>query len=150
MKGNYNLSIWKEQNDVHDSYFDFHIEDGSLAQYMTSQEKKDLEIELVNTVKGIDDLDELLTLYMERFQTKEVYLEHREEAEEVIWKKYVYTTSYVESLQNAFNETFFNKTGELKRMLLGTYTKKEDVYKRPLTKMMQDIAKQLKIETLVG
>lgn len=91
---------------------------------------------------------ELLKLYRERFQTKEVYQEHREEVEEVIWKKYVYTATYVDSLQVAYNN-FIDKSGELKRLLLGTYPNPEDVYKRPLTKMVQDVAKQLKIDTLV-
>lgn len=148
-KGNYDVSMWKEINDINDSYFDFHIEDDSLAQYMVSHDREDLDINVIDTIKGEPDLDELLVLYRERFQTKEVYQEHREEAEEVIWKKYVYTATYVDSLQVAFNNNFIDKSWELKRLLLGTYPNPEDVYKRPLTKMVQDVAKQLKIDTLV-
>lgn len=148
-KGNYDVSIWKEANDINDSYFEFHIEDDSLAQYMVSHNREDLDINVVDTIKGEPDLDELLVLYRERFQTKEVYQEHREEVEEVIWKKYVYTATYVDSLQVAFNNNFIDKSWELKRLLLGTYPNPEDVYKRPLTKMVQDVAKQLKIDTLV-
>ncbi len=148
-KGNYDVSMWKEANDINDSYFDFHIEDGSLAQYMVSHNREDLDINVIDTIKGEPDLDELLELYRERFQTREVYQEHREEAEEVIWKKYIYTATYVDSLHVAFKNTFIDKSGELKRLLLGTYPNPEDVYKRPLTKMVQDVAKQLKIDTLV-
>jgi hypothetical protein len=148
-KGNYDVSMWKEANDINDSYFDFHIENGSLAQYMVSHDRDDLDIDVINTIKGEPDLDELLDLFKERFQTKEVYQEHREEVEEVIWKKYVYTATYVDSLHVAFKDTFIDKSGELKRLLLGTYPNPKDVYKRPLTKMVQDVAKQLKIDTLM-
>ena len=55
----------------------------------------------------------------------------------------------MDSLHVAFKDTFIDKSGELKRLLLGTYPNPKDVYKRPLTKMVQDVAKQLKIDTLV-
>lgn len=149
-KGRYNVSIWKEPDDKQDSFFDFHIEDGSLATYMSEPKRDKLDIKVIPTNKGDADLDELLNLCEEKFKTTEVYREHREEAEEVIWKKYIYTNTYVESLQKAFNTKFLDKAGELKRLLLGTYTDTDNVYKRPLTKMIQDIARQLKIDTLIG
>lgn len=149
-KGKYNVSIWKEPDDKQDSYFDFHIEDGSLAAYMAEPKRDKLEIQVIPTKKGDVDLNELLDLCEEKFKTREVYQEHREEAEEVIWKKYIYTNTYVDSLQKAFNTKFLDRKGELKRLLLGTYPDKKDVYKRPLTKMIQDVAKQLKIETIIG
>lgn len=149
-KGKYNVSIWKEPDDKQESYFDFHIEDGSLAAYMTEPKRDKLDIQVIPTKKGDADLNELLDLLEQKFKTTEVYREHREEVEEVIWKKYIYTNTYVDSLQKAFNTKFLDRKGELKRLLLGTYTDTKDVYKRPLTKMIQDVAKQLKIDTLIG
>lgn len=145
-RGDYDVSMWKECTDTIDSYFDFHIEDGSLAEYMTNHNRMDLDIDVVKAIKGDEDLDDLLKLFHKKFRTKEVYREHREEAEEIIWKKYVYAPAYVDSLRVAFNSEFLDKASDFERLLLGTYTKAKDVYKRPLTKMIQDIAKQLKID----
>lgn len=145
-RGDYDVSMWKEATDPNDSYFNFHIEDGSLAKYMTNHERKDLDIDVEKSIDGDEDLDELLELFHKKFRTKEVYSEHREEAEEIIWKKYVYAPAYVDSLRVAFNGEFLDKACDFGRLLLGTYTKAEDVYKRPLTKMIQDIAKQLNIK----
>ena len=149
-RGVYNVSIWKEPDDKQDSYFDFHIEDGSLAAYMAGPKRDKLDIIVIEAKQSDVDLHNLLVLFEQKFKTQEVYREYKEEAEEVIWKKYIYTNTYVDSLQKAFNTKFLDRKGELKRLLLGTYTAKEDVYKRPLTKMVQDIAIQLKIDTLIG
>lgn len=144
--GDYDVSMWKESTDMNDSYYDFHIENGSLAKYMTNHNQMDLNIDVVKSIKGDGNLDELMKLFKKKFRIKEVYSEHREEAEEIIWKKYVYAPAYVDSLRVAFNNDFLDKAGDFERLLLGTYTKSKDVYKRPLTKMIQDIAKQLKIK----
>lgn len=149
-KGEYSVSIWREPNDDCEGYFDFHLGDDSLAKYMTSHDKDDLRIDFVKSITGDANLNELLDLYKQKFRINELYQEHREEAEEIIWKKYIYSPSYVDSLNAAFNQDFLDKSSELRRLLLGTYPNPEDVYKRPLTKMIQDIARQLKIYTLVG
>lgn len=39
----------------------------------------------------------------------------------------------------------FSSSQDVKRFILGTFDSHEDVHKRPLTKLVQDVAKQLGI-----
>ena len=148
--GRYNVSLWREKTDTDDSYFDFHITDDSLSAYLAAPKDNDgLEIDMVVRREDDADLVSLCNTYNEKFRVKDVYFEHQDEIEEIIWKRYIYTASYFESLKGLFVKNFGEMESEFKRLLLGTYTHPDDVYKRPLSKMKQDVARQLKMDLLL-
>jgi hypothetical protein len=58
--------------------------------------------------------------------------------EELVYKSKVYNTTYRENLKK-----FDIDDHTIDRFIVGNYTLKDDVYKRPLSKMMTDIATDL-------
>ena len=75
---------------------------------------------------------------------EELYQSHVDVVYELIWKKEVYTYSYREGLSEILNQTNLelSKT-EVNRFITGHYTDKENYGKRPLSKMVTDISKEI-------
>ncbi len=65
-------------------------------------------------------------------------------AEELIWKSRAYNDTFMESYREAFDRLNI-KDYHFKRFILGNFDRAEDIHKRPLSKMTQDIARQLGI-----
>lgn len=80
-----------------------------------------------------------------RFHISDIYKSFKDEAEEIVWKAKTINSSYAANLKASFQSVFKNLGENEIRFLYGFYEKTKDVHKRPLTKMKQDIAKQLKI-----
>ena len=77
------------------------------------------------------------------FKINATYYVLKDIAEEIIWKSKIYNSSYLKSIQDAFNRKFLG--GNFYRFLLGNYDKPEETHNRPLSKMSQDLARQLGI-----
>ena len=75
---------------------------------------------------------------------EELYQSHIDVVNELIWKKEVYTDSYRKGLAEILNQTNLelSKT-EVNRFITGHYTDKENYGKRPLSKMVTDISKEI-------
>ncbi|KAA6339073.1 hypothetical protein EZS27_012967 [termite gut metagenome] len=117
--------------------FDFSITKKSLVKYMLSHDSNDLEI-----IFNCQDAT-LKTNHENLFHISALYETQKDVVEEIIWKSRIYNKNYRESLIDAFSNKFdkinFN------RFILGNYDNPKDVHKRPLAKLIQDIARQLKI-----
>ena len=75
---------------------------------------------------------------------EELYQSHIDVVNELIWKKEVYTDSYREGLSKILNQTNFELSqAELNRFITGHYTDKEKYGKRPLSKMVADIGREI-------
>lgn len=145
--GNYSPSMWKEQCAKNeDDYFRFCLSDVSIVNYLSSFDKDLLKIYLTCQSSSDLNLRKLLKDYKEELHIDQLYAEHKDVAEEVIWKKQIYSTAYMESLQKAFKSELPKLSASFSRLFMGTYMNPEDILKRPLSKMIQDIAKQLHIE----
>ena len=68
------------------------------------------------------------------------YKELNDEAEEVLWKAKAYNRCFYESLIGGLPKLMMSES-DRKRFILGTYSNLEDVHKRPLTLMKQDVAR---------
>lgn len=120
------------------SPFEFNISRASIVKYMLSQNYEDLEI-------VFDSKDTLLKKdHEDKFHISELYSMQRDVAEEIIWKAKIYNDSYKQNLLESFSKLFSNST-DFNRLLLGNYDQIHHCHKRPLAKLMQDIAKQLKL-----
>jgi hypothetical protein len=77
------------------------------------------------------------------FKIQATYNVLKDVIEEIIWKHKIYNQHYLSSLKNAFELKFH--AVNFQRFILGNYIDQKDIHKRPLSKITQDIAKQLKI-----
>ena len=124
------------------SPFSFHLDNRSIAIYKLFHNYDDLDIKFnVNNPKD----KKILTNHEERFHITEIYRAFKDEAEEILWKAETINASYASQLKKSFITVFGNLGENEIRYLYGFYDKEEDIHKRPLTKMKQDIAKQLGI-----
>lgn len=75
---------------------------------------------------------------------EELYQSHIDVVNELIWKKEVYTDSYRENLSEILNQTNLELSkAEVNLFITGHYTDKENYGKRPLSKMVTDISKEI-------
>lgn len=145
-KGDYDVSIWREKNDPIEEYFHFQVEDTSLAAFELSMDKEQLKVEFQEPENAHADLKDLKTQYNQKFRIEELYQEHRDVVEEVLWKKYVYSQAYIDSLKEAFGNLPNTNGSDVARLVLGNYIDPNEVYKRPLAQLVQDVAKQVHLE----
>lgn len=120
------------------SPFSFELEKNSLIKYMLDQKYVDLKLSFnCNDVK-------LKKNHEKNFHITELYETHKDVVEELIWKAKIYNKSYKDSLKQSFNNLFPNNT-DFNRLILGNYTKPNQIHKRPLALLEQNIARQLKL-----
>lgn len=77
-----------------------------------------------------------------KLHIEEIYKQHTDVAEEIIWKSRAYSESYLDTLRQLAKNVVPNEA-EVNRFILGNYDKAEDIHKRPLAAFMQSIGKQL-------
>lgn len=118
--------------------FEFGLSSASIVRYMLSQDAGSLEISFDSDDKA------LLTNHEELFHTTKLYEGFRDTAEELVWRSKINNEAYMKQLVERFARLFPNHREEITRFLYGFYSKESDIHKRPLTKLQQDIARQLK------
>ena len=75
---------------------------------------------------------------------EELYQSHIDVVNELIWKKEVYSDSYRDGLSKILNQTDLELSeAELNRFITGYYTDKGNYGKRPLSKMVADIGREI-------
>ena len=79
-----------------------------------------------------------------QFKISSVYSELNDVAEEAAWKHIIYSPKYLKALNSTFNMELPGLDQHVDQLIYGTYSGSNDVYKRPLTKMIQDTNQQLK------
>ena len=119
--------------------FEFRLEKGSIIKYMLYQNPEVLNIMFESKDAG------LLKNHKELFHTHEYYKAFRDVAEELVWKSKTRNDVYKQQLIQSFIKLFPRRKSDINRFLYGFYSQLKDIHQRPLTKLQQDIAKQLKI-----
>ncbi|MCQ2216673.1 MAG: hypothetical protein MJZ31_12255 [Bacteroidales bacterium] len=76
------------------------------------------------------------------FGIDKIYAEHEDEIEELLWRNRIYTKGIMEATIKQFEKLKIDGF-DFDRYILGTYAKKDEVLKRPLTAMKQDVWEQL-------
>lgn len=122
--------------------FEFRLTRASKLKYYLSNQDDDLEISMVASDKG-DQTN--AANHNSLFHIDQIYSSHKDVVAEIIWKSRIYNESYRLQLRESFAKIFSgtNITFDFERMYKGYYTRPSDIHKRPLTKMLQDIGKQL-------
>lgn len=116
----------------------FSIENESLADYILTHNRDNLLIQVSTD-------DTVLSELYDKIGVRRRYAKLNDEAEEMIWKAKIYNEAYFKQFYIAYGRESLNARTNLYRLLYGIYDGEEKVYSRPLTKMKQDIAKQLKM-----
>lgn len=70
----------------------------------------------------------------------EIYKEQDDEAEEVLWKAKAFSRGYFDSLLGGLPDLIASES-DRKKIILGTYPDGDDIHKRPLSLMKQDVGK---------
>lgn len=141
---NYNKAMFNLYTTEYDKIapFNFVLEKKSLVRYMLTQNCEDLKI-IFDSTEIDSNGNRLIEDHNKHFHIDKLYDTQKDFAEEIVWKSKIYNKSYQKSLQDSFSK-MFSKT-DFNRFILGNYDQLEDIHKRPMTKFVQDIARQLKL-----
>ena len=133
----YSCNHVKLNKDLKHSPYDssFSFDDVKFTYIPKSTDKIEIKIDSRNP----DFKNGILILGIE-----ELYQSHIDVVNELIWKKEVYSDSYRDGLSKILNQTDLELSeAELNRFITGHYTDKGDYGKRPLSKMVADISKEI-------
>lgn len=113
--------------------FQFVLNKVSKAKFLITRNTDDLKIEF----KKIGDDN-----YIDIFNINEIYTTQKDIAEEIILKALAYNPMYRQDLKVIFKSLRISEE-LINRLILGNYTRSEEIHKRPMAKFMQDIGKEV-------
>lgn len=120
----------------------FEIDETKLVRYLTTLDRDDIDVQLKDLVRYPAGEKTMAKIFDERFHINSLCKEHRDVIEELLWKYKIYNQSYISMLEQQFS-LLFPSDVNFNRFLLGNYDRPEDIHKRPMAKLIQDIARQL-------
>lgn len=115
------------------------LSDNSMARYLLNHDASQLTPIFFAHKPGSVDIRNNTD---SKLHITDIYNEHRDVAEEVLWKYIAYKSSYVKGWKNIIKKAV-PSMAEVNRFILGTYDDPKDVHKRPLTDMVQNVARTL-------
>ncbi len=77
------------------------------------------------------------------FKLDDLYQNHKDIVLELIQKEAIYNESYLDELMTQYEGTLFKNREDLQRLISGGYISDEEIGKRPLSKLIKDISKEL-------
>lgn len=119
--------------------FRFRFKSGTLMKYEISWDNDDLEIEFTNK-DGTHDVG-AAKKYDDYFHTESLYNNFKPEIEEVLWKRKIYNSTMLDILRTTLPKEI--NADDYVRLIIGNYTSEKDILRRPLAKLMQDLAKEI-------
>ena len=136
----FNLYVEKEE-DIKKHRFLFALDAASRARYLLDKKPESLTVKFTDfEEKQVQGKEKT---FADRFNIRGIYAQHRDMAEELILKQQVYTDTYLKSLNQAFGKIVGGRERLRERLIIGNYSRPEEIHKRPLSKFSQDIARQL-------
>ena len=130
------FQLWNDGSRKDLAVYKFHINSLSKLDYLINRDRTKLKIEIWNNKSKdksvVNDTEEKLHL-------SDRYKEHLDVVEEILWKKQIYNKSFLQQLKKS--KVLVHQTN-VNRFIIGTYAEPINVHLRPLTKMVQDIAKE--------
>ncbi len=119
--------------------FRFELNKRSILKYLLSLDSQKLAIELKDSEEAVAKIS---ASHNEIFKIKELYKCHTDMAEELVWKGRAYDATHIRFLEKMLQSVPYYV---LRRILYEFYMEPSQIHLRPLTKMQQDIARQLKL-----
>lgn len=127
----------EDSNDI--ELLKFKLSKSSVVKYLTNRNIEDISFKLITHPNAINDI---VADHDEMFCIQGIYDTQKDIIEELIHKKEAYTEAYKKHLVDDFKGLFPDQA-IINRLLVGNYDKPEDIHKRPMSKFMQDIARDL-------
>ncbi|OCB73171.1 hypothetical protein B0A79_15375 [Flavobacterium piscis] len=126
-----------ELNKTTSSEYKFKLDAYSKAKYLTTKDSDVINFTFVEPVYLLGG-----KAFNELFHIEGIYKTQNDLIEELIIKSQIYNKAYLKTLKSNFSKLSLHP--ELfKRTLVGNYTEDKDLHKRPMSKLMMDIAKDL-------
>lgn len=121
------------------SDYKFKLESSAKAKYLISKDSND-----INFTFDEPKYSNNIKTFNETFHIEGIYQTQLDIIEELIIKSQIYNISYLKILKNNFSKLSLQP--ELfKRTLVGNYVNDKDLHKRPISKLMMDIARELEL-----
>lgn len=117
--------------------FHFSIEKASVIKYLASHNPDD--INLIISYNEPELSDSLSTFYLQ-----DIYNEHKDKVEELIWKHRIYKSSYRNLIKSQFG-SLIKSDEEIYRLFFGVFPPTDSIHKRPLSLFINDIKEILSI-----
>jgi len=80
---------------------------------------------------------------IDSFELEKLYENHKDIVLELIQKDTIYNDSYLDELLKKYEGTLFKNREDLQRLISGGYISDDEIGKRPLSKLIKDISKEL-------
>lgn len=135
------LQLYEDNDKEPLDVFEFEFQKGALPSFITDHKASHLKplwtSIVANQNKVRDDMEKKLHI-------TDIYSEHIDEIEELVWRSLFGRNAFVKAL-NKSKLGIKLSSRDVDRFILGTYSDPEDVHKRPLTKLKQDLGKELRL-----
>ena len=131
------FQLWNDQIMTNREILKFDLSKADISRYWITHLKEELNIKLINIYPHDATM---LTNTEDKLRISTRYKEHRDVAEEMLWRAKAYNMGHWTSFGNAL-DTLGITEEDKRRFLMGTYVQRDEIYLRPLAKMAQDVAK---------
>ena len=119
---------------IKDDDFRFAIKINSIDIYNPVFDPSNFDLILKKKIEG----------HVKTFKLEGFYEKHKDHVFELIIKsKLKYSEKYREYLKSLIGHSFCSE--DIDKMIIGNYSRVSEIHKRPLAKLYQDIAKELKL-----
>tara|TARA_R110002049_G_scaffold13868_1_gene59801 strand:- start:457 stop:1437 length:981 start_codon:yes stop_codon:yes gene_type:complete len=120
------------------SDYKFKLSPYSKAKYLVTKDSNDIEVNFEEPNYSKPNM----RTFNDVFHIESIYQTQTDLIEEIIIKNQIYNKSYLQTLKYNFDKLSLQP--ELfKRTIVGNYIKDKDLHKRPMSKLVMDIAKDL-------
>lgn len=102
------------------------------------EKRIELDYKILNDEDKVKD-------HIEVFNIMNLYNEHKDIVTELLQKRVIYSDDYLKSLLSLYKGKLFNSKEDLLRLITNSYIDNKDINKRPLSKLLKDISKELKL-----
>lgn len=131
--------LWNDGNRNNLELLKFEFAQADIAKYWIRHRKEDIKV----AMKYVRSQDKKLLLDTEEcLHITTRYREHNDVTEEILWKAMAYSSAFWDSFERGLS-TLPLSDSERKRFILGTYPNPNEIYLRPLSKLIQDVAKEV-------
>jgi hypothetical protein len=89
------------------------------------------------------EVDKLFERTFEQLRIKELYSKHLDLVQEVIKKRLIYNSGYIDQLYRDYSGTLFNSREQVLNHLLSSYIQEDEIHLRPFAKLIRHIWQQL-------
>lgn len=118
--------------------FKFSLDRVNIIRNLIGIKENDLKVNFTYTDKKYE---EFVKNHDNIFHIQKIYDTQNDIAHEMLWKTQAYNKTNIKELGTLLHIS----ENEVKRMIVGNYTDFHEIHKRPLSKYMQDIAKDLEL-----